>query len=73
MSRRLNTLLVFNIIYIYQANNYWLYKQKQIGKHMDELKAHTTKYAIKSLQDSDIHSDIYSFRYFVRHNYVIMH
>ena len=61
MSRRLNTLLteLFNIIYIYQANNYWLYKQKQIGKHMDELKAHTTKYAIKYLQDSDIHSDIY--------------
>ena len=26
---------------------------------MDQLKAHTTKYAIKSLQDSDIHSDIY--------------
>ena len=26
---------------------------------MDELKAHTTKYAIKCLQDSDIHNDIY--------------
>ena len=40
---------------------------------MHELKAHTTKYAIKCLPDSDIHSDIYCFRYFVRHNYVIMH
>ena len=40
---------------------------------MDELKAHATKYAIKCLQHSDIHSDIYCFRYFVRHNYVIMH
>ena len=39
---------------------------------MDQLKAHTT-YAIKSLQDSAMHSDIYSLRYFVRHNYVIMH
>ena len=26
---------------------------------MDELKAHTTKYAITSLKASDIHSDIY--------------
>ena len=33
-------------------------KIKKIGKHIDELKAHTTKYAIKSLHDSDIHSDI---------------
>ena len=38
---------------------------------MQELKAHTEKYAIKCLPD--IHSDTYWFRYFVRRNYVIMH
>ena len=37
---------------------------------MDELKAHTTKYAIKCLQHNDIHSYICCF---VGHNYVIMH